>query len=745
MRRQLLTVAGLLAANGVYAAVKGLGRTTSEISTVTPSPTGAPIQPCAVVSSSWSVQRAANPTATPTVSATLAHDCLNSIPLGKQEAIDLVDAIEPYLEWQSDAAYKASPPPGYYYPAYDMFDELAKIRANLVANKYKNEWEWQHDLYIKVFGPAHDGHFVFYPDALTRVFEWRRARSLISVSEDGISLPVIKVYEDYISSPSTASIVKLINGIDAATYISNIVNAAGWNQDPDAAYNSMFFSLANVLTLDSPGYFARGGRIRYIYQGPNTTFTFGNGTVVTFENTAAVKGDLSGVADGMSYYSKFCTPAAASAADVSVSRLVSATDVSIGPGYPLDPVISTGDGVVSGYYLDSPEFSDVAVLVLTAFESQSIPEFQAVLQDFLAEARDDGKTKLIIDLQGNGGGYILQGYDFFRQLFPSVIQDGFSRWKESDSFMAMSRIASDRVKGVNPYTTADQSLVAYWETWHNYRYDLDINNKHFKTFEDKFAPHVYEHTKYTDITRWDLNDNLTTTNTTWGMGIEITGYGALANESQPFRAEDIILLYDGTCASTCTLASEMLRIQAGVKSVAMGGRPKPGRIQGVGGVKGAQVLQYASIRYYAQSYLENAQSDAQRRELDRFTDLPILRSTSAAVNVRDQILRGNVRDGVPAQFVKEEADCRLYWTPAMLIDVSEIWKAVAGVAWNGAKCNAGALSGVYGKEGESAGRRTPPVTRKRERKSDSVRRLPISSKQAADKNWAATFRQRAIP
>lgn len=539
--------------------------------------------------------------------------------------------------------------------------------------------------------------------------------------------------------------MKLINGIDAATYISNTINAAGWNQEPDAAYNSMFYSLANVLTLNSPGYFARGGRIRYIYQGPNTTFTFANGTVRTFENTAAVKGDLSGVVDGTSYYSKFCTPAPASAADVPVGRLTSAAGVSIGPGYP-DPVISTGDGVVSGYYLDAPEFSDVAVLVLTAFESESIQEFQAVLQDFLAEAKDAGKTKLVIDFQGNGGGYILQGYDFFRQLFPSVVQDGFSRWKESDSFMAMSRIASDRVKGVNPYTTADQSLVADWETWHNWRYDLGINNRHFKSFEDKFAPHVYEHTKYTNIMRWDLNDNLTTTNTTWGMGIEITGYGALVNESQPFRAEDIILLYDGTCASTCTLASEMLRIQGGVKSVAMGGRPRPGRIQGVGGVKGAQVLQYASIRYYAQGYLQNAQNDAQRKELSRFTDLPILRSTSAAVNVRDQILRGNVRDGVPAQFVKEEADCRLYWTPGMLKDAREVWKVVAGVAWKGAKCNAGTLSGRYGKEGDSVERRTSSgTTVKRERRSESVRRRFKSSKQAADKNWAATFRQRAIP
>lgn len=120
----------------------------------------------------------------------------------------MVDAIEPYLEWQSDAAYKANPPRDYFYPAYDMFKELARIKTNLIADKYRNEWEWQHDLYIKVFGPAHDGHFVFYPDALTRVFEWRRARSLISISEDGKSLPAIKIYGTFIAYRSSLKLLR---------------------------------------------------------------------------------------------------------------------------------------------------------------------------------------------------------------------------------------------------------------------------------------------------------------------------------------------------------------------------------------------------------------------------------------------------------------------------------------------------------------------------------------------------------
>lgn len=58
-------------------------------------------EPCAVVSAAYASQIAASPSATPTIAASVAHDCLLSVPLGQQQALDLIDSIEPYLEWQS--------------------------------------------------------------------------------------------------------------------------------------------------------------------------------------------------------------------------------------------------------------------------------------------------------------------------------------------------------------------------------------------------------------------------------------------------------------------------------------------------------------------------------------------------------------------------------------------------------------------------------------------------------------------
>ncbi|CAK7227183.1 hypothetical protein SCUCBS95973_006457 [Sporothrix curviconia] len=690
------------------------GTTTSTIPSATPPVTASPTttEPCALASSAWYAQYNSANFDTITIPAELAYDCLASVPLHKDEAVQLVDSIEPYLEWQTDAAYKADPPADYFYPPYDMFAALAEVRSNLVNDVYDSEYAFQIDLYLKVFGQGHDGHFVMYPDLLSRAFIYSRPYSLVSVSDEanGGGLPVIKVYEDVVADPKTASAVVQINGVDAATYIENTIFTASFNQDPDAAYNSMFYAKAVFGAGEGSGYFSGGGRIRFSYQGPATTLTFANGTNATFTNTATVLAPLTGITDGESMFETFCSGAnqfQAAGGSPTVSALPSstssavptATPSSVGggitvPGFPA-PVDITDDAIVSCYFLDGNGFEDVAVLSVLAFESESPAEFQAVTRNCIAQARAAGKTKLVVDFSANGGGYILQGYDFFRQLFPRTVQDGYSRWKANDAFVAISHVFSDAVVALDPYTSNRATLIGEYETWFDVRYDLDINDKPFHDFPAKFGPYVFQDTNYTAIMRWNLDDTLTTINATFGMGMEITGYGNLSatpSTVQPFAADEIVLLYDGFCASTCTLASEMLRLQGGVKSIAMGGRPRAGPIQGVGGIKGAQTLAFGDVYSYAASAMEQAATVGQRQALARYNELPVLRSSAAALNTRDQILRGNVKDGLPAQYVVEEADCRLYWTAAMATDVTAVWKAAAQAAFNGGACAAGGIS-----------------------------------------------------
>lgn len=359
-------------------------------------------------------------------------------------------------------------------------------------------------------------------------------------------------------------------------------------------------------------------------------------------------------------------------------------------GYP-EPVVITYDQIVSGYFIDEPGFEDVAVLVLLSFDSYFL-DFQTAVQDFFAEAAEAGKTKLIIDLQANGGGTILQGYDTFRQIFPDIVQDGPSRWRASSSFNAISQVFSPLCANYTP-SVDYQELDNPCNTVNNWRSDLNDTNGPFTSYADKFGPFTVEGDSYTNYMEWDPANPVLTRQ---AFDTDITGYGRRTNFTRPFGGpENIVLLYDGYCASTCTIFSQFMKHGAGVKSIAMGGRPREGQIQGVGGVKGSQVYPFGQMRNLADAAREYTQDSAIIKELQRLDDTYVTSRSPyqvPVVNVRDAVLPSEIESGVPTQFITELADCRLYWTEAMIQNTGEIWKAAAQAAFKGGKCAAGGIA-----------------------------------------------------
>lgn len=97
--------------------------------------------PCASVSAAVA---SAAPSTVPTVPAQLAYDCLQSVPLGKETALGLVDAIRPYFNWQSSTAYLKDPPEEYterIQEAVDIFGGLDEIKSKIESDSYKSEYE----------------------------------------------------------------------------------------------------------------------------------------------------------------------------------------------------------------------------------------------------------------------------------------------------------------------------------------------------------------------------------------------------------------------------------------------------------------------------------------------------------------------------------------------------------------------------------------------------------------------------
>lgn len=485
---------------------------------------------------------------------------------------------------------------------------------------------------------THDGHFVYVPDVVGTVFNFARPVPLVSVSSDGKELPQPYVYADVLaeslgSATFTPSPITHIDGEDAKDFLENWAQY-GSLQDRDALYNNVFYELATVSlgpVGSGIGTFAGSGRGRWIYPGPTTELTFENGTSRTYDNFAKVLIPFDGITDGESLYKLWFTgptqteeptPSNSTSATPTPSATTSATPMPTipAPGYP-PPVFREAHNLIGGYFLED-DYSDVAVLSVPSFVGiDAQEEFQATAANFLAAAKSAGKKKLVIDVSANGGGTILLGYDLYKLLFPQDIDHAAAdRYRAFEATEILNRKFSEAAEGVPRVLDSQNETLAELvdgvvSSVFNYRSDLDVNSENFESWQDKFGPGLEQKSdNFTNLFRWNLSDTLIPLNS---GGIYVHGYGPLSNYTQaPFAAEDVVVVTDGYCASTCTIFSELMRQRAGVKYISLGGRPREGITQAVGGVKGTNNFPWNYIQSLAQYTVEELSTPEEGAQLN---------------------------------------------------------------------------------------------------------------------------------
>ncbi|KAF2119174.1 hypothetical protein BDV96DRAFT_610935 [Lophiotrema nucula] len=667
--------------------------------------------PCAQVSQAiYFPNGTTNPDVT-TIPAEVAYNCLNSVPFNATAAKQLLKEVVPYINWQSTLNVLKNPPAEYaqkVQPAIDILGGLDKIAADIDAGLFTSEYDFGWTLYTLIQS-AHDGHFSYIPDSVGTIFGFSLNYPLVSVSEDGKKLPAVFAFKDVLgiqfkNITYTPSAITKINGQDATKYLETL-SQYGSLQDRDALYNNLFYSLAQVslgLSGTGTGVFTGGGRGRFVYRGPTTTFTFANGSTSTLQNQAQVRVSFRNITSGEDLARRFFywSGGAASSAESTDEVSTAAITAAVAPGYP-SPIVAGPSGIINGFYVGAAGYEDVAVLQVPNFVGETTAEigFQKTTKDFLARAKADGKKKLIIDVQANGGGTILQGYDMFKQLFPSLDPYGANRFRATEAADLIGQSFSAYGSQV-PRGAGNASVTNVQSSYFNYQTDTTVDGKPFASWKDKFGPVESNGDKYTSTSRWNLSDVLIQLNS---GGINITGYGPLANapKDQVFEASNIVLLTDGYCASTCTIFSEFLTKQGGVKTIALGGRSNKNQIQAIGGVKGTNNFQWGYIQDLAQSAVLYA-PPALKASLngsvlvtEYSSELWYDRASgSPGVNVRDGLLKDD-KTGTPLQFIYENANCRLYYTPEMTVDATAMWKAAADAQWgNSGKC---VSSGGYGR------------------------------------------------
>ena len=129
-----------------------------------------------------------------------------------------------------------------------------------------------------------------------------------------------------------------------------------------------------------------------------------------------------------------------------------------------------------------------------------------------------------------------------------------------------------------------------------------------------------------------------------------------------------------------------------------------------------QATHALSVCRIADILLQLVKSNFSDTDLANMTVYALRRSPRARVNFMNAI-RPHDAELTPTQFIYDAADCRLWYTPTMINDVTEIWRVAANAAWsNNSLCVAGStgdptsISGGYSLSNSSGTASPAPPT-----------------------------------
>ncbi|KAG9236435.1 hypothetical protein BJ875DRAFT_456406 [Amylocarpus encephaloides] len=642
--------------------------------------------------------------------ASEVHQCLLTVPFNAAVATRFVAYWKDALQFQSTLAYLRNPPPSYQQPAVDLLGGLALIQQHVDNGGYTNEYDFETDLQRLLYA-ANDDHLTLVGGILG-AFTYGAPVSIVSVSRDGQELPKTYLFDDLYGAqrdPSyTPSAISKINGMTANQYLGQFAarNALG-ALESHAELNLLMASPAG----DIQDFYTTWSGDANFYPGDTLSITLENGTQVPDLSWLAVyngpeeTGPLQTGGDFYNFFVLGLYPASFDpySDDISDDESTETSDSDATPTDSEDPPAPTpsgwgnpaypevadvsqldlgtfGGGFVSGYFLEQ---SSVAVLSIPSFKAsgEAVKSFSSTVREFLVKSKAAGMKKVVVDLQQNYGGDTLLAYEVFKNFFPTIDPYGGSRLRAHP----LADSVGDAISGYfdTPLTLSDPDYYAlYTNDWVASTRLNSATNRHFASWDEAFGPHLSNGDSFTAVQRLNLSDTLFNTLFVGDPNdiFTVYGYGARpANTSQPYAAEDIIILSDGLCSSTCSIFMEMMHHEAGVRTVVAGGVPAYGPMQAPSLTRGARLYGVddtldANINY-AQAIAEFFDRPS---TLPNRTEALSFSMTSSGINLRDQVRQD---DDVPIQFKYEAADCRIFFTPKTFYNYTALWQYAADAIW----------------------------------------------------------------
>ncbi|KAI0479822.1 hypothetical protein F4859DRAFT_477484 [Xylaria cf. heliscus] len=664
--------------------------------------------------------------------ATLVHECLTSVPFNAAIATRFLKYYNDTLSFQSTLSYLKSPPSTYQQPSVDLLGGIQSLQDAVNSGSFANQYEFEVALQLLLIN-AHDDH-LFLNAGILSAFSFGSPFDIVSVSADGVETPKVYVGIDVFKSNAFSafepSAIQTINGQNATEYLETFAagNVAG-SVDPHTDWNRLMFSFAQ----DIQGIFNVFSGLTPFYPGENITIQLENGTTITERNLGIYwsQGPTGPLETGGDFYnffvlgflpasfdasSEFADPTTVDEPSTTVPTQVTVTPSPSplswnSPAYPAIPDVAQpdlgtfGGGVISGYFLNS---SSVSVLSIPSFDvfGAALSTAQTTVNDFIKRTQEAGLQKVVIDLQGNRGGQVLLAVDTFKRFFPAIEPFGGSRLRATHATNVMGETITDYFNQL-PVTDPDHSVLSTVEWVATTRVDADTDSN-FTSWSQFFGPVVSSDDVFTKTQRFNLSNEVFVDNLIDNEG-NFSLITAPTQGTAPFAPEDIIILTDGDCSSACALFVEMMHHEAGVRTVAVGGRAVTGPMQAVGGTRGARSLSTNildnNINFARQLLVGTSEAEFLP---NRTSGLDVF-IVGGGVNLRDQVRAGET---TPLQFAYDAADCRVYYTPATVFNYTALWQYAADAIWtNPGLCVAGSTGYANSSSSSGAGTNSNGTTK----------------------------------
>ncbi|OAQ72032.1 peptidase s41 family protein [Pochonia chlamydosporia 170] len=647
----------------------------------------------------------------------VASACRKSVPLQSERNLALLEFLQPYVEYHSTIELLKSPPPEYLTPGVDIIGGMDAMRQKLRNKGYQSQVDVMTDLH-SLFVAANDDHFGYTPGIFAPFRQFREGLDVVSISSDGRALPEIFAAQDIFESgndTSNPSPIATINGQDVYEFLENdSMRVPQSSHDPDARLNGLFRSLA-FEAAKSPA-----GSLAVLFDIPdNYTIVHKNGTsrVVTNSITTLPSVNLSNIRSGQDLQNRFEIPSqqnetAPPPPQTSESPVAPPAPEPTIPGYPLPLVKHPGDNVAS-FALNDTELRNTTVISFFSFVDLNSDDplgpnfdlngfvrgFGDLIDRTAKVAKEQGRDKLIIDMSANSGGSLDLADFAYTALFPGAKFDAFDRFRMSKGLEFTGRVLS--------YNASLDILVA------SVGLPTDPNNKAIESREAFFEPKMVKGQKMTAAFHRDVTVPYLPEPDLFLRGYEPSTAGNTSKREPPWKPENIVIMTDGLCASACSIFTGLLVRNFGIRTIALGGRPMNKPMQAIGGVRGSEILSNSNIKRASTFSLQEAKNspDGQKllqefgKSLPSIEDPPLLpfmeSPEGGSVNFRNAH-SGDDPEGFPLHFKYQAANCKLFYTRKMAVDVTESWRQVAKIAFRNGTCVPGSTVNSDGTMGAKA-------------------------------------------